>query len=94
MIDKLIEWGRTAPTVVADASYGDATAFREDLTERGIGYVVAVKGATTAYPGALVPEAAAYTGRGRPPTPRYQDPHSTCGGLVLVAGTSSLQDVT
>ncbi|MFD6857881.1 IS701 family transposase [Rhodococcus sp. NPDC060090] len=94
MIDELIEWGRVPPMVAADAGYGDATAFREGLTDRGIGYVVAVKGATTAYPGGVVPEAAAYTGRGRPPTPRYQDPHSTCKDLVLAAGTSALRDVT
>ena len=98
MLDELIEWGRIQPTVVADADadagYGDATAFREGLTDRGIGYVVAVKGATTAYPGDVVPETAACTGRGRPPTPRYQDPHSTCKDLVLAPGTSALQDVT
>jgi SRSO17 transposase len=51
MIDELIEWGRTPPVVVADAGYGDTTAFRQGLTDRGIGYVVAVKSATSAHPG-------------------------------------------
>ena len=37
--------------MIADAGYGDTTAFRQGLTDRGIGYVVAVKGATSAYPG-------------------------------------------
>ena len=48
MIDELIEWGRTPPVVTADAGYGDTTAFRQGLSDREIGYVVAVKGATSA----------------------------------------------
>ena len=93
MIDELIEWGRTPPVAVADAGYGDATAFRLALTERGIDYVVAVKGATSAHAGDAVPETAAYTGRGRPPTPRY-GPHTTCKDLVLAAGRKALRTVT
>jgi SRSO17 transposase len=93
MLDELTEWGRTPPTAVADAGYGDATAFRLALTERGIDYVVAVKGATSAYPGDAVPEIAAYSGRGRPPTPRY-GPHSTCKDLILAAGRKALRTVT
>lgn len=47
--------GPDPPVVVADAGYGDTTAFREALTERGIDYVVAVKAATSAHPGDAVP---------------------------------------
>ena len=68
MIDELIRWGRTPPVVAADAGYGDTTAFRLGLTDRGIGYVVAVKGATSAYTGDAAPQTAPYAGRGRPPT--------------------------
>jgi len=93
MIDELREWGRIAPTVVADAGYGDATAFRLALTERGIGYVLAVKGATTAHLGDAIPVTAPYRGRGRPPTPRYGPP-STCRDLVLAAGVEALTEVT
>ncbi|MBS9371372.1 IS701 family transposase [Rhodococcus sp. B50] len=93
MIDEMLEWGRTPPTVVADAGYGDATAFRLALTERGIGYVLAVKGATTAHLGDATVETVPYRGRGRPPTPRYGPP-STCKDLVLAAGTSALTEVT
>nr|WP_231138048.1 transposase [Rhodococcus opacus] len=93
MIDELTEWGRIPPVVVADAGYGDTTAFRLALTERGIDYVVAVKGATSAHPGDAVPETAAYSGRGRPSTPRY-GPHTTCKDLVLAAGRKSLRTVT
>lgn len=93
MIDELTEWGRIPPVVVADAGYGDTTAFRLALTERGIDYVVAVKAATSAHPGDAVPEAQPYSGRGRPPTPRY-GPHATCKDLVLAAGRKSLRTVT
>ena len=44
--------------VTADAGYGDTTAFRQGLTDREIGYVVAVKGATSAYPRDATPETA------------------------------------
>ncbi|HEX9834358.1 MAG TPA: transposase, partial [Mycobacterium sp.] len=61
---------------------GDTTAFRQGLTDRGIGYVVAVKGATSAYSADAVPETAPYAGRGRPPTRRYRDPHQSCRDLA------------
>lgn len=94
MIDELIRWGRTPPVVCADAGYGDTTAFRQGLTDRQIGYVVAVKGATSAHPGDAEPETAPYTGRGRPPTPRYRQPHQSCRDLVLAAGRAALTTVT
>ena len=61
------------PPVVADAGYGDTTAFRQGLTERGLTYVVAVKAATSAHPGDAVPVTAPDTGPGPPtcsPLPR------------------------
>ena len=94
MIDELTEWGRTPPTVVADAGYGDATGFRLALTERGIGYVVAVKGAITAHPGNAAPEVAPYSGRGRPPVAAYPDPPRTCKDLILAAGPAAGCEVT
>jgi DDE superfamily endonuclease len=62
MIDELIGWGRTPPVLTADAGYGDTTALRQGLTDREIGYVVAVKGATSAHPGGATPQAAPYAG--------------------------------
>nr|WP_271213895.1 transposase [Rhodococcus wratislaviensis] len=83
------------PAAVADAGYGDATAFRLALTERGIDYVVAVRGAASAYPGDAVSEAPPpYSGRGRPPTPRYPGPAASCRDLVLAAGRKALRTVT
>jgi len=50
MLDELAEWGYRPPVVAADAGYGDTTAFRLALEARNIGYVVAVKGSTSATP--------------------------------------------
>jgi len=94
MIDELIGWGRVPPVVTADAGYGDTTAFRQGLTDRQISYVVAVKGATSAYPRDATPQTAPYAGRGRPPTPRYLDPHQSCRDLAVAAGRAVLKTVT
>jgi hypothetical protein len=66
-------WGLPARVTVADAGYGDITGFRLGLQQRGLPYVVAVKGTTSAYPVDAVPTAPAYSGRGRPPKPGYRD---------------------
>jgi SRSO17 transposase len=55
--------------VVADAGYGDTTAFREALTAAGLGYIVGVKKETTAWPPGEAPRPPkCWSGRGRPPT--------------------------
>ncbi len=55
--------------VVADAGYGDTTAFREALTTAGLAYVVGVKKETTAWPPGEAPRPPKrWKGRGRPPT--------------------------
>jgi SRSO17 transposase len=88
------EWGLPPRPVAADAGYGDCTAFRQGLTDRGLPYVVAVKATTSAYPADAAPRPVAYTGRGRPPQPRYpQDPVSL-KDLALAAGRTALRQVT
>jgi len=55
--------------VLADAGYGDTTAFREALTTAGLAYVVGVKKETTAWPPGEAPwPPTRWKGRGRPPT--------------------------
>ena len=55
--------------VLADAGYGDTTAFRDGVTARKLSYVVGVKGDSTVWPPGLTPlPPAARRGRGRPPT--------------------------
>jgi SRSO17 transposase len=95
MLDEVREdWELPDLPVVADAGYGDATGFREGLTERSLAYAVAVKATTTAYPGDAVPERPSYAGRGRPPVPAYQQPHTTLRQLALEAGRSAARTVT
>ena len=90
----MIQWVRTSPVLTADAGYGDSTAFRQALTDREIGYVVAVKGATSAYTSDAAPHTAPYASRVRPPTPRYRDPHQSCRDLAVAAGRAALKTVT
>lgn len=55
--------------VVADAGYGDTTAFREALTTMGLAYAVGVKKETTAWPPGQAPRPPKrWAGRGRPPS--------------------------
>jgi SRSO17 transposase len=80
--------------VVADCGYGDATGFRLGLTARGLTYVVAVKPTTSAYPADAVPVAPPYSGRGRPPVPRYRDDPANLRALAVDAGRGALRQVT
>ncbi|MBB4941773.1 hypothetical protein FHR32_006150 [Streptosporangium album] len=51
------EWGvGTDLPVVFDSGYGDCTAFRLGLEDRGLSYVAAVSDDLSAYPGDAVPE--------------------------------------
>jgi SRSO17 transposase len=95
MIDELTDWGRTPVPVVADAGYGELTAFRLGLTERHIPYVVAVKATTTAHPGDAVPTQAPRTpGRGRPPALGYPDKPASLKELARAAGSAATEPVT
>jgi len=87
-------WGLARRPVVADAGYGDVTEFRLGLTERGLSYALAVKGTTSAYPADTAPTAPPYSGRGRPPVPRYRADPTNLAALALTAGRRSLRRVT
>ncbi|WP_280703119.1 transposase [Kitasatospora sp. GP82] len=87
-------WELPGLPVVADAGYGDATGFREGLTERGLAYAVAVKATTTAHPGDATPERPPYSGQGRPPVSAYPQPHTTLRALALAAGRDRTRTVT
>jgi SRSO17 transposase len=55
--------------VLADAAYGDETAFREELTRLGLLYAVGVRPSTTVWEPGVQPLAPkAWSGRGRPPS--------------------------
>jgi SRSO17 transposase len=87
-------WGLDPRPVVADAGYGDCTEFRRELDARDLPYVLAVKATTSAYPAQAEPVTPPYTGRGRPPVPRYRDAPSTLAALALAAGRRALRRVT
>jgi SRSO17 transposase len=87
-------WGLAPLPVVADSGYGDTTEFRLGLTERGLPYVVAVKGSTSAYPAEAVPTTPAFRGQGRPPVSRYRDAPTNLTALALAAGRRALRRVT
>ncbi len=72
--------------VVADAGYGDTTAFREGLTAAGLAYVVGVKKETTAWPPGEAPRPPKRReGRGRPPTRLRRTASRPPQGLTQVA---------
>ena len=87
-------WGLGKLPVVSDGGYGDVTEFRLGLEDRGLRYAVAVKGTTSAYPADAVPTTLAYSGRGRPPVPRYRDAPANLVGLAVAAGRRALRTVT
>ncbi|MFF0767348.1 transposase [Nonomuraea wenchangensis] len=94
MLDELAGWGQQPPLVVADAGYGDVTALRLGLSDRGLPYVVGVRGTTSVYAGDAVPEAAPYSGTGRRPVAKYRDKPSSLRELVLAAGRPALHRIT
>ncbi len=68
-IEQLLADGMPKAPILADAGYGDATAFREALTALGLSYAVGAQGQITVWPpgkAPLLPKR--YSGRGRPPT--------------------------
>ena len=94
ILDELIAWGLPRRVVQADGGYGEITAFRVGLEERELGYVVQVKGSTSARPASAVPVAPAYRGRGRPAKARYPEPPANLRELVLAAGRDAARPVT
>ncbi|MBM3123233.1 MAG: IS701 family transposase [Chloroflexi bacterium] len=93
MLDELAAWGVEAPPVVADAGYGEITAFREALSERGLAYVVEVKGTTSAYPPEVAAEQPAWRGSGRRPARRYRAAPSSLRELALAAGQGATTEL-
>jgi SRSO17 transposase len=93
MIDELCEWGLEPPVVLGDAAYGDVTELRVGLAERGVSYVLDVKGSTSALPASAKPQRPQGSGRGRPPASRYRRPFHSLAGLVRAAGEDACVEV-
>src|SRR5450756_3223572 len=93
MLDELRAWGLSPPPVVADAGYGEVTAFRAALDERELSYVVEVKAATSAYGEDVLAEQPPWRGSGRPPQARYRRPPAALRSLALAAGVEKVREV-
>ncbi|MFH0915171.1 MAG: IS701 family transposase [bacterium] len=85
MLDELRDWGLHAPPIVADAGYGEISAFRAALEERELAYVVEVKPTTSAYRPEVVAERSAWRGSGRRPAARYRQAPSSLRALARAA---------
>jgi len=86
MLDELAGWGHRPPVLTADAGYGQSGQFRDELTERGIRYVVAITSTVTAHPADAVATTVPYGGRGRPSVPRYRAKALAVKELALAGG--------
>jgi SRSO17 transposase len=94
VLEEITAAGGARPVVVADAGYGDNTAFRLELAGRGWRYVLAVHGATSAQAGEAQPVTPARRGRtGRPPKPAYPQPPANLRQLAI-AHADQIQPVT
>ena len=94
MLDQARTWGLADRVVVADAGYGQNHHFRDGLTERGLDYVVAVRGDLNAHPGDAVPRTGERGRRGPAPQPRYRDPARSLKDLALEQGRKALRRCT
>jgi SRSO17 transposase len=93
MLDELRDWGLKAPPIVADAGYGEISAFRAALEERELAYVVEVKATTSAYAPEVVAERPPWRGSGRRPTARYRGAPSSLRALALAAGFRASSEI-
>jgi SRSO17 transposase len=94
MIDELRGWGLDPPVVLGDAAYGDVCDLRVGLEQRGIDYVLDVKGRTSALPEAAVAERPAWSGTGRPTASRYRGPFASLAALAGAAAPDAWTEIT
>jgi len=74
-LDWALACGVRRHVVLADAGYGDSTEFREELTKRGLRYVVAVNGEPVVWPPESRPRTKPKRAKGRPTTTHRDDKH-------------------
>ena len=96
MLDALAEQGLRPPLVAADADYGDSSQFRSALDERGIAYIVQVKGDALAHAPDVALVERVWSGRGRPPVRtglRYPDTAISLAAHVQAAGRAAMAPI-
>lgn len=74
-LDRALDAGVGKHVVLADAGYGDITDFREQLTERGLRYVVGINSVIAVWPPEANLKLPATPKTGRPPTRIRDDKH-------------------
>lgn len=95
MIVRALDWGITPGVVVADAGYGVATRFRQELRKCGLSYVVGVQGDTGFWLEEVKPDPPPYQGRGRPRTRILDLPQpESAMAIAKRLAASSWQEVT
>ncbi|MFE9934651.1 IS701 family transposase [Streptomyces sp. NPDC005533] len=94
MLDELAATGLRPAALVADTGYGANADFRRGLDERGLAYVLQVKGEMTAHREDVVPHQPDYGGLGPRPLPRYRTRPVSLREHVLAAGRGSGRTVT
>ncbi|ANZ13533.1 IS701 family transposase [Streptomyces noursei] len=94
LIDEAIAWGLAPQVIVADAGYGQNTAFRQALADRGLDFIVAVRADESAHPHDAVPTAPAWSGTGRKPAVRYRTPALPLKALAAEAGRRAYRQAT
>lgn len=98
LIDSALASGKPRVPVLADAGYGDATEFRDGLTDRNLLYVVGIKKDTTVWPpgtGPLPPESNTGKRGTVPKLLRHDKDHQPVSALDLARSLdpSSFTDV-
>lgn len=92
------EEGVPRGVVLADAGYGNSTAFRDGITEMGLTYAVGIQAGTTVWPeGAGPAPAKVATGKGRPPSLLTRDEDHqpvSVEALVRTVGKARFRSVT
>ncbi|WP_261993281.1 IS701 family transposase [Streptomyces sp. 3211.6] len=94
MLDELAGIGLRPAALVADTGYGANAYFRHGLEERGLAYVLQVKGEMTAHGEEAVPHQPAHGRLGPRPLPRYRTRPVPLRDHVLAAGRHRGRAVT
>jgi SRSO17 transposase len=94
-VDQTLSWAVPAPAVlVADAGYGDSAAFRHGLTKRDIPYAVQISHTLSVLPATATRTTAEYSGRGRRPQPRYEQPAQSVKAHITALGSRRATRIT
>lgn len=94
MLDELAATGLRPAALVADTGYGANADFRRGLDDRGLAWVLQVKGEMTAHGQDAVPHRPDYGGLGPRPLPRYRTRPRSLRDHALAAGRSSGRSLT